>query len=609
MIDTSKKCFQNKYCQECIAKNIAKYGRFDCNCNGITVEEDVKFAVSQGLSEEEARWIYDSRYFFEKVYGSKPRFYQEPILLCTSKNLASRQCRQSGKTLAIMFKIMHFLHVNSGETVLVVGPNEKVIKKIYDEYIWRDCINKSPELKDSVRSKTQKPYYQVEFCNDSKVMAMIANESARGQTCSWLYADEAAIIPTEMLNSIIMTMASTGDDATLIETSTPKGRGNMFYQACKEDSTFNEFHVPISIIDEMKGQIDRFIRLLGETGFIQECEAEFPDTSGGPFNYKGIDLAKSTYDYPDCVYSEGTIYIGGVDWNGPGIGSYFTVIGFNPATFDVNVVERQVVSSANWNSLVAKQTLIELNRKWKCSHWMVDYGYSTSIVEEIRSYSMQITNQVGHKHPDAKLKHIIDPIEFGSLITMEDPFTKEEMKKTTRSFMVGQIARLFEPYNGEVSFHYPKADEDITRSLENYKLLGITTRGYEQYGFAKGDGIEDHLQDSINLAIYGIIKYYSELFKRIVYKSVTLNSKEALLNSVVRPDIIDLRGRNITLITDDSKEHIKDDERKMLDPIERIESMQSRTFGRSGVNSRKVDAGFLGRMHSRGNIVKRSIGR
>jgi hypothetical protein len=508
-----------------------------------------------------------------------------------------------------MFKIMHFLHVNKNETVLVVGPNEKVIKKIYDEYIWRDCINKSPELKDSVKSKTQKPYYQVEFCNNSKVMAMIANESARGQTTSWLYADEAAIIPNEMLNSIIMTMASTGEAATLIESSTPKGRGNLFYKSCKEDPVFNEFHVPISVIDEMKGNRERFIRILGETGFIQECEAEFPETSGGPFNYRGIDLAKSDYEYADCKFQEGLIYIGGVDWNGPGIGSYFTVLEFNPMEFSVRVVERQVVSSANWNSLVAKQTLIELNRKWKCLHWMVDYGYSQSIVEELKSYSMQITNQVGHKHPDAKLKHIIDPVEFGALIIVEDPFTKEENKKTTRSFMVGQIARLFEPANDVVGFRYPKSDEEITKSLENYKLLGITTRGYEQYGFSKGDGIEDHLQDSLNLAVYGIIKYYSELFKRIIYRSVTLNSKEAMLNSASRHDILDLRGKNITLISDDDPGEISQDQHKLIDRPDKFETAASKTFGRSGAVRRSIGSDFNTRMSNRGGIIRRTIGR
>lgn len=195
------------------------------------------------------------------------------------------------------------------------------------------------------------------------------------------------------------------------------------------------------------------------------------------------------------------------------------------------------------------------------------------------------------------------------MIVVEDPFTKEEMKKTARSFMVGQIARLFEPGIDGVGFCYPKSDEDITKSLENYKLLGITTRGFEQYGFLKGDGIEDHLQDSLNLAIYGVIKYYSELFKRVIYKSVTLNSKEALLSSVIKPDILDLRGKNITLITDDSPETIQHDERRTHDKFEPKESMASRTFGRAGAVRRNLDSEFTNRMASRGGIIRRALGR
>lgn len=605
MKNLEDKCFQNKHCQECIARNIAKYGKFDIDCNGITVEKDVKFAISKGLSEDEARWMFDPRYFFEKTYGSKPRWYQEPILLCTSKSLCSRQCRQSGKTLAMVMKIMHFVITNDKVTVLICGPNEKVVKKIYDEYIWRDCISKSEELKDSVKSKTQKPFYQVEFCNDSKVMLMIANETARSQTSNWLYIDEAAMVPREMLNSIIMTTGSVGDEAVIIETSTPRGRGDLFYQACKEDSSFNEFHVPISKIDEMKSQIPKFKRLLGETGFIQECEAEFPDVAGGPFNYKGIDLAKQDYEYENCAYQDGLIYIGGVDWNGPTIGTYFYVIAFDTSSYTVTVVDKQVVASANWNSLVAKEKLIELNRKWKCAHWMVDYGYSHTIVEELRSYSIQVAQSLGSRHPDSQIKHIIDPIEFGSLMTIQDPFTKEEVKKTTKSFIVQQVSRLFEPHNDQVAITYSKSDEDLTKSLENYKLLNITARGFEQYGFNAGDGIEDHLIDALMLAIFGVVKYYSELFKRIIYSSVTLGANQAFTNQVIKPDIVDIRGRDLLLISSSDDTPIHLDEGKIKDPFENNQNVVSRTLNRSGAIRRNGEFSF-DQMRNRSSIIKRT---
>ncbi len=125
-----------------------------------------------------------------------------------------------------------------------------------------------------------------------------------------------------------------------------------------------------------------------------------------------------------------------------------------------------MVSSNNWNSLAAKQALIDLNRKWVCKHWMVDYGYSNSIVEELRAYSMKVAAQLGDMHPDSQLKPIeFDPIEFGSLITITDPFTKEEVKKTTRSFMVQQLARLFEVVNGaDVPIKFSRTDKDLIDS-------------------------------------------------------------------------------------------------------------------------------------------------
>ena len=169
------KCFKNKLCKTCIKKNIAKYGSFNCKCDGITIEDDVAFAIKNGMAEHDARWAYDPCYFFEKVYGAAPRWYQKPILMCSSRNLVSRQCRQSGKTLAITMKIMHYVITNERKSVIILTPQEKQIKKIFDEYIHRDCINKSKEIKASLTSSVQKPYYQVTFDNGSNVKLMVAN--------------------------------------------------------------------------------------------------------------------------------------------------------------------------------------------------------------------------------------------------------------------------------------------------------------------------------------------------------------------------------------------------------------------------------------------------
>lgn len=606
MIDLTQAKFKNKHCQACIAKNVAKYGTFDIKCDGITVDKDVQFAIEKGgMDEHDARWAYDPSYFFEKVYGSKPRWYQVPILLCTAKQMCSRQCRQSGKTLAIMMKIMHFLVTNDKKTVLVVGPNEKVIKKIFDEYLLRDAINKSPELKSSISSKTQKPYYEITFCNESKVVLMIAGDGARSQTAHWLYVDEAAMIPSEILNSIIMTTGSVGEEATVIETSTPRGRGNIFYKACKEDSSFNEFHVPISVIDEMKEQVTKFKRLLGETGFIQECEAEFPDVSGGPFNFAGIDLSKKDYLYDECVRKDGIIYIGGVDWNGPAIGTYFYIIGFDPNAYTVTVVEKRIVASANWNSLVAKQTLIDLNRKWFCKHWMVDQGYGAAIIEELRAFSIRSGQSQGNQHPDSQIKYTLEGVEFGSLMDVVDPFTKEEVKKTTKSFIVQQCARLFEPFQGQVAISIPKEDQDLIRHLEAYTLLNVTARGFEQYGFIKGEGLEDHVVDALLLAVFGVVKYYNELFKRVLYASVTVGTNSTFVNSSMEKQIDKTKGRDILLISNSDTTPIHLEESKVRQPKEDNTSCISRGFSRGGVDVHRL-GDFMSNYRNRGGIVKRT---
>jgi hypothetical protein len=479
--------FRNKICKECIKKNIQKYGSFECQCKGITVETDVKNAIKQGYDEHTSRYLFDTAYFFEFIYGHKPRWYQYRLLYCTSRRLVARQCRQTGKTLLFMYKIFQYIITNSDVQVIIFLPTEKQIKEMWDKYVNRDFINKSEEIANSVEAKTMSPSYEVRFTNGSKITLAIPSASSRGFTANWIYIDEAALVPKEALNAILMTIASK-DDYSIFMTSTPFGRGNAFYNECKDSPNSNEYHITIYEVEEMKDKITFFKELLGETGFIQECEAEFPDTAGGPFNYKGIDLSKADYRYKDIGRVPGWIYIGGVDWNGPGIGTYFCILGFNPDTYQVRVFDFQIIASANWNGTAAKEMFRILNEKWRPKHWMVDSGYGQFLSEDL----ILLSTHAKKGTADADIKHSLERIEFSSFTEIEDPFTKEPIKKMTKNLMVSQFAKLFEIRDGRVSFQYSKYHEELTKSLESYKLLSITDKGIEKYGFEKKDDIEDH---------------------------------------------------------------------------------------------------------------------
>ena len=593
--------FQNDICQECIKRNIKKYGSFQCQCDGITVEQDVKLAIHEGYSEEEARWMFDPVYFFETIYGSKVRWYQARILYCTSKRLAGRQCRQTGKTLMFMYRIFHHCMTNENVKVLIIAPTEKQIEETWQKYVFRDFIHRSGDVKASISGTRKSPSYQVEFCNGSILTFSIANDSCRGFTGSILYIDEAALVPAETLNSIIMTIASAGSAGQIMYTSTPKGKGNVFFKACKSSPDTNEYHVSIHQVDEMAGQVESFRALLGETGFIQECEAEFPDTSGGPFNYRGVDLAKQNYKYEQCVRQPGFIYVGGVDWNGSGIGTYFRIIEFNPNEYTFKMVDRQVISSANWNGLAAKEMLKHLNEKWKVNHWMCDSGYGHDLMEDLKLQSMKAINGSSL----AKLKHTIDPVEFGSWLIIEDPFSKEEIKKSTKSFIVSQVARLFEPMDDQVRIIYSKHDESLTVSLENYKITNITDKGNIQYGFDKKDGIEDHDLDSFMLAVYGIIKNYGELFKRVFLMSVMLGGRDILTPQEEEKNILYPFGSTTTLLTDNCSFTIDKDERRgKYEPVRQDDvSFVSRTFN-SSMEKRQING--LNQFRRSHSIIKRT---
>lgn len=603
------RAYNNEICKECIKKNRAKYGEMSIQCSGITVEDDVKFAIKNGASEEESRFLFDPVYFFESIYQSKVRWYQKRILYCSAKRLAGRQCRQTGKSLIYLYKLLHQVITTPDTSVLIVAPTEKQIAELWNKYIYKHFIHKSQMIAASVVSSVKSPMYEIVFSSGGRITLSIANDSIRGWSGNILYIDEAAIIPTEALNSIIMTIGSAGSEAQIYETSTPKGRGNQFHTACNDSPEFNEFHVSIDEVEEMKDAKEGFKRLLGETGYLQECCAEFPDVSGGPFNYRGIDLARQSYEYEDCIKEPGYLYFIGCDWNGPNVGTYFYVVGFNPDTGNIKAVDKKVVSSAVWNSTVAKQTFIELNRKWAPKVCMADIGYGHAQIEDLKLWSLKSEQEgnIPHNHPDAMIKYILEPVQFGGWVDIDDPFTREPIKKTTRGFMVSQISKLFEPQfdNTYVPISFPASDKDLQESLENYKLINTTSKGTEQYGFEKGSGIEDHLSDAFNLALYGIIKNYSELFKKIIAESVPLYRDEVFPVPIDDTTIKILNNQSIILLTDNSSETIALDSKcsSKWEPVNQEDLLPiiSRTFDK-GLNKQFASNNSLRRK----NIIKRT---
>jgi hypothetical protein len=609
MINLNSSCFKNRICERCIKRNKKKYPTgWEIDCRGITVDEDVRFAIKNGIDEHQANMLFNPIYWFSYIYGSSPRHYQEELLCCTSRKLTARWSRQTGKSLTAIGRCLNYVTTNENVSVLIVAPQETQIKKLWDEYIWRDFLHKSPELKASVVSKTMSPNYQIVFDNNSRIILQIAGPGVRGSTANWLMIDEAAIIGKDILSDILMVIASKGDEASLLMTSTPKAK-DMFYKACMEDPEFNELHVQIYDVDEMKDQVEFYKKLLSADGFMQECEALFLPSSGGPFNLIGVSLAKSQYEYSDCSPEPGFLYFGGVDWNGPNVGTYFYIVGFNPDTGQIKGVDKKIVSSAVWNSTVAKQTFVELNRKWKPKQWMVDYGYSASLVEDLKLWSLKSEREglVPHNHPDAMVKHILEPVQFGGWVEVDDPFTREPIKKTTRGFMVSEVSKLFEPQfdNTYVPISFPASDSDLIESLESYKIINTTSKGTEQYGFEKGSGIEDHLQDAFNLSIYGIVKHYSELFKKILAESVPIYREEVYPDPIETDTLSMHNSQSIILLTDNSPEPIALDSKcsSKWEPKDQEDLLPivSRTFDK-GLNKKYTSKNNF----NRGYVIKRT---
>jgi hypothetical protein len=136
--------------------------------------------------------------------------------------------------------------------------------------------------------------------------------------------------------------------------------------------------------------------------------------------------------------------------------------------------------------------------------------------------------------------------------------------------------------------------------------LQITTTGQDKYGIDPKDGVEDHAVDAFILACYGVIKYYNELFKRIIYASVGFNAESILVPPPEPEHDNKIIAGGIILLTDNSPELIYLDDSKIKDPTEIREIIISRTFSKSMKKRCYTQGNFSGIMKGRGGLVRRT---
>lgn len=252
--------------------------------------------------------------------------YQMNLVSDTSRRIAVVRCRQSGKSLAIAVKSIHFSITRPHSKIVYVAPSFRQSKlsfrKVNDVISLLSPVARRAWILEELRTK-------IKFINGSEIEAFpYALERLRGATCDFIFVDEAAFVPDdeELFEAILKPMLATRWEkgAQLIACSTPWGKNSYFYRIFKDPKISQDWShhvwtwreaveegiIPMSFIEsEMRTKDLSYFKREYEAEFLEDEDSwlpfdlinccldseetfwRFEDFHKGEF-YFGIDLGK-----------------------------------------------------------------------------------------------------------------------------------------------------------------------------------------------------------------------------------------------------------------------------------------------------------------------------
>ncbi len=218
--------------------------------------------------------------FSKHILFFNPFAYQEKLLTDKSKRICACMGRQTGKSTTISAKAIHFAITNYGTTTLIVSATLRQSMLMFDKIL--SFIETNLLLKSYIayRSRTR-----IKFMNESWVIALpcgITGATLRGHTAHLAILDEAAFIPEEVINNVVLPMLSTTDGSCWM-LSTPYDREHVFYKIFN-DPSWSIYHLPSGANPLISKEfLEEQRKLIGETNYLQEYEAQFVDDTNAYF--------------------------------------------------------------------------------------------------------------------------------------------------------------------------------------------------------------------------------------------------------------------------------------------------------------------------------------
>lgn len=536
------------YCKECVKTRRALRdgpvsfetnnpyyvrGDFIINCGGIPADDKFipqedrllkKIEEKNGkkLTEDDIEDIktnYDPIRWGAKHLNWKPRRsktgerYQEMVLQCSSKRKVLRCGRRLGKSETLIVYTLFKLFTNSPNVkrwdtetktwvngfskIMFIAPYLSQVKDFFKRLRKKLYDNKL--LAAEVDTDVSTPYYMIKLKSGMELVGFSAGssgaESLRGHAADVIILDEMDYLDESSIDAIIALLME-HNDVELLCASTPTGRREFFYQFCKEDMTFKEFHYTSKSNPNWgpRMELEMRTRYRTEAAWMHEILAEFGESSASVFQFKYITNATDKYSYEKENRKPGCLYAIGCDWNDAENGTKIRVLEYNPQELKLRCVDVASLEKIGWTQTAAVEQIVKMNRKWQADYIYVDEGYGAMQIEVLRKigYDAQLRRD-NFAHIDMRLMEV-KGINFSSKIEIFDPISKLPKKEPMKSYMVESVVRKFE--SGSITIS--SEDEELIKQLAGYSIARVAQNG--QKIFEAGPS-GDHDLDAFMLSV------------------------------------------------------------------------------------------------------------
>jgi len=348
--------------------------------------------------------------------------------------------RQTGKSLLIDNYAIWYALNHSGSKVLIVGPTDSNIQKLYTEIKF--ALRKTGVVKSA---KAQKGQTEIIFINESRILFKSANaeNNLRGESVDVLIVDEAAFVKQDTFETILLPFLNVRGKKCLLA-STPRGknwlydyyiRGNTAdypqYKSFKCSSYENPY--------VNKDLLDLFKKTLSPKKYEQEILAEFVDSAA----------LFSNLDEVLTLVKQEAPYAGEKYWAGVDIGLLNDRSVVSIINDKGDLVNQIVYDKTTTPKLI--ENIINLNSKWNFRNILIEInGQGLPIFQTLET---KLNNIEAFTTTSKSKQEIIDDLIYNFNMINFKAINDVELRIELESFVFIQDAGQQIKYAAISGFH------------------------------------------------------------------------------------------------------------------------------------------------------------